>query len=315
VTPHLFYQSGMASIFHVRAWRRAFYDKIGGHDPKYAFADDYDLVIRTYLADAKFHHIDKCLYLYRVERPNSSTQASITLDPVLRRRETDTFRSKYIVPVLQRWCRDNKLNFVSHPDLFGFDGQNAGAIVVSSQFSRIPVADLFRKAHRQLVHGGWLLTTEPMSWSMGDVMKFTRPKHRPLERFQELLIRDSWFGKSIDELRKATGERKLTVHVAAKKLEKPLGGPDYWHPRVNETDLRFLRPIFEGAGCAIRFEGECFHVSGPPGMLDMAMRSAENISPIYGPGTIEVERDLNEPDDELEESGDLADREARARAV
>jgi len=50
---------------HVRVWSKEAYNKVGGHDPKYCVCDDFDLVSRTYLAGVDFHHIDKCLYLYR----------------------------------------------------------------------------------------------------------------------------------------------------------------------------------------------------------------------------------------------------------
>lgn len=34
---------------HLRAWRRRSYERLGGHDPSLAVADDYDLLIRTFL--------------------------------------------------------------------------------------------------------------------------------------------------------------------------------------------------------------------------------------------------------------------------
>ena len=34
---------------HVRAWRSAFYHRIGGHDPAIPVADDYDLLVRTFV--------------------------------------------------------------------------------------------------------------------------------------------------------------------------------------------------------------------------------------------------------------------------
>lgn len=55
---------------HVRAWRRSFYEKIDGHDPSLAIADDHELLIRTYL-HGKMKHIDKCLYLYRMGANNT----------------------------------------------------------------------------------------------------------------------------------------------------------------------------------------------------------------------------------------------------
>jgi glycosyltransferase involved in cell wall biosynthesis len=48
---------------HVRAWRKNFYHNIGGHDTTLRVADDYDLVVRTFLACNEYKHIDKLLYL------------------------------------------------------------------------------------------------------------------------------------------------------------------------------------------------------------------------------------------------------------
>lgn len=46
---------------HVRAWDRSAYRDIGGHNPSYKVADDYELMVRTMLA-YKYHHIDQLLY-------------------------------------------------------------------------------------------------------------------------------------------------------------------------------------------------------------------------------------------------------------
>jgi glycosyltransferase involved in cell wall biosynthesis len=51
---------------HLRAWRRDFYEQVGGHDYSLKFADDHDLVLRTYLAGGKIAHVAECLYFYRV---------------------------------------------------------------------------------------------------------------------------------------------------------------------------------------------------------------------------------------------------------
>jgi O-antigen biosynthesis protein len=47
---------------HVRAWRAATYRALGGHDPKYPIADDYDILVRTFLSETKMVHIPKLLY-------------------------------------------------------------------------------------------------------------------------------------------------------------------------------------------------------------------------------------------------------------
>ncbi len=51
---------------HLRAWRRSFYEAIGGHDPALVFADDHDLVLRTWMKGGKCVRVPECLYFYRV---------------------------------------------------------------------------------------------------------------------------------------------------------------------------------------------------------------------------------------------------------
>jgi glycosyltransferase involved in cell wall biosynthesis len=55
---------------HPRAFRRTTYEKVGGHDEDLFVCDDQDLICKFYL-EGKFHHIDECLYLYRVFGTNS----------------------------------------------------------------------------------------------------------------------------------------------------------------------------------------------------------------------------------------------------
>lgn len=56
---------------HVRAWRAKAYWAAGGHDATKAVGDDHDLIVRMFLAGAKFKHIPECLYLYRVHGANT----------------------------------------------------------------------------------------------------------------------------------------------------------------------------------------------------------------------------------------------------
>lgn len=55
---------------HVRAWRRSVYYQIGGHNETMDVLDDHELLIKTYMV-TKCHHIDKCLYLYRITGENT----------------------------------------------------------------------------------------------------------------------------------------------------------------------------------------------------------------------------------------------------
>jgi len=51
---------------HVRVWRTAFYDRIGKHNPYLSVADDYELLLRTYISGEKWCHIRACgYYQYR----------------------------------------------------------------------------------------------------------------------------------------------------------------------------------------------------------------------------------------------------------
>ncbi|MDR1207621.1 MAG: glycosyltransferase [Rickettsiales bacterium] len=59
---------------HIRVWAKKFYDAIGGHNPDLLVADDYDLVLRSFLAGGKFLHLDSLGYL-QVEYPTRTTYA------------------------------------------------------------------------------------------------------------------------------------------------------------------------------------------------------------------------------------------------
>lgn len=55
---------------HLRAWRKDIYWKVGGHNADMRVLDDQELMARTYL-ETEFHHIDKCLYFYRIHDKNT----------------------------------------------------------------------------------------------------------------------------------------------------------------------------------------------------------------------------------------------------
>ncbi len=90
VTPHNVRRLEWAPN-HLRAWRRSFYDSVpglsyssgneavvpftGGHDASLKFADDHDLVLRTYLYGGKIERIPMCLYFYRVHAKQNTNGA------------------------------------------------------------------------------------------------------------------------------------------------------------------------------------------------------------------------------------------------
>jgi glycosyltransferase involved in cell wall biosynthesis len=47
---------------HVRSWKKEVYDKIGGHNVNTPIADDYELIVRTFL-NTEMVHVKKMLYL------------------------------------------------------------------------------------------------------------------------------------------------------------------------------------------------------------------------------------------------------------
>lgn len=55
---------------HFRCWERNFYFSIGGHNQTCRIADDYELVVRSFL-HTKFTHIPVCCYMQRFDGNNS----------------------------------------------------------------------------------------------------------------------------------------------------------------------------------------------------------------------------------------------------
>lgn len=63
---------------HFRAWEKEFYHKIGGHNRRLSIADDYELIIRTFL-NTRMVRIPKLLYLqfYHDSNTQNETRADI----------------------------------------------------------------------------------------------------------------------------------------------------------------------------------------------------------------------------------------------
>lgn len=56
---------------HVRAWRRSFYNRIGGHS-YLPVGDDHELSVRSFL-NTKIIHVNRCLYFQRIFNNGSNT--------------------------------------------------------------------------------------------------------------------------------------------------------------------------------------------------------------------------------------------------
>jgi hypothetical protein len=167
---------------HVRAWRSAFYHRIGGHDPSRAVLDDHDLLCRTYI-HGRVKHIDRCLYIYHVHSTNTYRGDQNAFIQT----ETLNIHDQYIYPLVERWCDLNSLRKI---DLCGGLNPAAGYESVDLQGVHItadlnqrwPFGDgeigVFRahdalehlsspiltmqEANRCLTPGGWFLTVTPV---------------------------------------------------------------------------------------------------------------------------------------------------------
>jgi glycosyltransferase involved in cell wall biosynthesis len=103
------YPSNLGRIWfapnHVRAWKREFYERIGGHS-EMKISDDHDLVARSYL-EGTVKHINKPLYIYRVHGENTWLQVTQEIQDTM----WDNY-DKYFFPMQEKWSRENKLRII-----------------------------------------------------------------------------------------------------------------------------------------------------------------------------------------------------------
>ena len=64
---------------HVRVWKKEVYDKIGGHNINTPIADDYELIVRTFL-NTEIVHIKKMLYLQYNDRNSAVDNNKIDIN-------------------------------------------------------------------------------------------------------------------------------------------------------------------------------------------------------------------------------------------
>ncbi len=174
---------------HVRAWRKTFYDKIGGHDKALEVCDDQDLVCRSYI-HGNVEHIDKCLYIYHHTGVNSSAcEKNKKIQDM-----TLELHDKYIYPLVEKWCDLNGLRKI---DLCGgFDCPSgyesvdlAGSDIIADLNQVWPFHDgevgafrafdaiehlkdsihTFKEFYRCLAPNGWALISVPSSEGRGGV--------------------------------------------------------------------------------------------------------------------------------------------------
>lgn len=72
---------------HIRAWRRSTYWEVGGHNRRLTIADDYELIVRTFLK-SKFCHIDALGYVQYIYNSNGQNTHDATRGDIQRRVRT-----------------------------------------------------------------------------------------------------------------------------------------------------------------------------------------------------------------------------------
>ena len=107
---------------HFRAWERKFYHQIGGHNRRLTIADDYELIIRTFL-ETKMVRIPKLLYIQYYH--NNNTQNQTRSDIQRRVRSVRDFynlriNKRFIELGVKDWAYDfNQQEPLYAPSLFG----------------------------------------------------------------------------------------------------------------------------------------------------------------------------------------------------
>jgi len=172
---------------HVRAWRKEFYNRIGGHDVSMEVLDDHDLLCRTYIY-GDVRHIDEPLYIYHNHKENTCQGEKNAFI----QSETLNIHDKYIYQMVEKWC---DLNYLAKIDLCGGFGKPNGYESVDMQNGDI-TADLngrwpfedgsvgvfrahdalehlkdpihvMKEAYRCLAPNGWFLTNTPSTDGRG----------------------------------------------------------------------------------------------------------------------------------------------------
>jgi glycosyltransferase involved in cell wall biosynthesis len=198
---------------HVRVWSRETYAKAGGHDAALGVVDDHDLLCRTYITGTPFHHIAKCLYLYRLLPDGQNTYVQRNAEIQQRQQEIS---NRYVYGLIAEWCRRRGLPMYDlggatgcPPGYKSVDLRNAdlvcdirqglplpdssvGCIRAYDFLEHIPlcrdstcdhggdgvrakcVVGLMNELYRVLAPGGWLVTRTPSTDGRG---AFQDPTH------------------------------------------------------------------------------------------------------------------------------------------
>lgn len=179
---------------HFRAWRKTFYNLIGGHDETMEILDDHDLLCRTYIK-GNIKHIDKPLYVYHIHDKNTCYGE---LNKKIQEMTLD-IHDKYIYKLVEKWCDLNSLRKIdlcggfSRPegyesidklngdiianldDPWPFKDNSVGVFRAHDALEHLkdPI-HVMKEAYRCLAPNGWFLTFTPSTDGRG---AFQDPTH------------------------------------------------------------------------------------------------------------------------------------------
>lgn len=179
---------------HVRAWRTNVYKELGGHNVELSICDDHELMLRTYLY-TRMHHINKCLYIYRITGDNTWLERNEAIQ--LKTRELFNQYARLLAE------RDADLRGLLKVDIGGGLNPYPGYLTVDTRETAdhvydlndgIPLPDnsvgvlnashilehlhdktkIMGEIHRVLAHGGWAFIEIPSTDGRG---AFQDPTH------------------------------------------------------------------------------------------------------------------------------------------
>jgi glycosyltransferase involved in cell wall biosynthesis len=184
--------AGWCSPFHVRAWSRACYDKVGGFNPNLRMAESYDLVCRTYLAGYELTHIEQGLYFHRLHGANRSLQFETELEYY-----HDQVALQHVYPIIYEWCRRNghriaHCGFLDETTRSMIDPglldhfplavmmtqvkEGTGCVQTYDRLNMLPknkVVESFNFVYDKLVPKGWFVSKTPSTVGQGGFMNPT----------------------------------------------------------------------------------------------------------------------------------------------
>jgi glycosyltransferase involved in cell wall biosynthesis len=186
---------------HARAWTRRAYLSAGGYSDKFSLADDYDLLLRTYLDHTPFIHIPECLYIYRVHNSAASRRHNTKIQEL-----QNTLANAHFDRILAEWCRriekpgvelaistgqrsgmqtayplrgvEQTADGYLFPGLSDLPESSVGQLICRNMLpylDRQLIIPFFEACYRALVPGGWLRCAVPTTSGAG---AFANPIYR-----------------------------------------------------------------------------------------------------------------------------------------